>query len=318
MRIVVRGLLVALMLTTLAVIGGPASGAEPDDDVVAPFSLKVKDIVAPLRMMSVFVLPGEQLTIEAVGPTKGARFILQAHRGALVTRAFNRWEWRAPAEPGRYRLEVDQIGTDAEINLTAFVMVPASRVLEGWLNGYRIGNYPAKPLKGNPIYLPPRGFVEVTQDNRDTRLTPRFKLQQFLSKQESKYPKYVVLRESLLLSLERLVDELNRAGIEADGLHIMSGYRTPFYNRAIGNVQYSLHQWGVAADVFVDEDSNGLMDDVNRDKKIDRGDAVTVYGILERLDREEPSLVGGLGIYAATKAHGPFVHLDIRTWRARW
>jgi uncharacterized protein YcbK (DUF882 family) len=28
--------------------------------------------------------------------------------------------------------------------------------------------------------------------------------------------------------------------------------------------------------------------------------------------------VGGIGIYPATSAHGPFVHIDARGTRARW
>jgi uncharacterized protein YcbK (DUF882 family) len=29
-------------------------------------------------------------------------------------------------------------------------------------------------------------------------------------------------------------------------------------------------------------------------------------------------LTGGVGIYAATGAHGPFVHVDVRGVKARW
>ena len=50
----------------------------------------------------------------------------------------------------------------------------------GLLNGYAIGQYPARLLNGNPIYERPAGFVEVTKDNEDTRLSPHFKLKQFL------------------------------------------------------------------------------------------------------------------------------------------
>ncbi len=49
-------------------------------------------------------------------------------------------------------------------------------------------------------------------------------------------------------------------GFAVDTLHVMSAFRTPFYNRAIGDVEYSAHQWGSAADVYVDpenSESNG-------------------------------------------------------------
>jgi uncharacterized protein YcbK (DUF882 family) len=38
----------------------------------------------------------------------------------------------------------------------------------------------------------------------------------------------------------------------------------------------------------------------------------------ERVERKFPELIGGIGIYKATSAHGPFVHIDVRGNRARW
>jgi len=36
------------------------------------------------------------------------------------------------------------------------------------------------------------------------------------------------------------------------------------------------------------------------------------------VEAANPGLVGGIGIYPATSAHGPFVHIDARGTRARW
>src|SRR5918995_970187 len=72
------------------------------------------------------------------------------------------------------------------------------------------------------------------------------------------FPKVVVIDPRLIVRLEQLADALEAIDKPAE-LHIMSGYRTPFYNRAIENVRYSLHQWGAAADVFVDDDKDGRM-----------------------------------------------------------
>ena len=48
------------------------------------------------------------------------------------------------------------------------------------------------------------------------------------------------------------------AGIDASTFRILSGYRTPFYNRSIGNeTHYSRHVYGDAADIYVDEDGDG-------------------------------------------------------------
>ena len=42
--------------------------------------------------------------------------------------------------------------------------------------------------------------------------------------------------------------------------------------------------------------------------------------VLEGLAKtaELSSFIGGIGIYGPTSAHGPFVHVDTRPWRARW
>jgi uncharacterized protein YcbK (DUF882 family) len=199
-------------------------------------------------------------------------------------------------------------------------MEALARVVIGYLNGYRIGTYPARPLKNNPIYERPRGFIAVTKDNADTRITPHFKLKQFICKQQSNYPHYVVLNEELLLKLELILERLNKLGFPAETLHVMSGYRTPFYNKSIGNVEYSLHQWGRAADIFVDDDENGLMDDLSKDGKVDVKDAIVLRDLIQTLFAENKNahLAGGVGLYSATAAHGPFVHVDARGYSAKW
>jgi uncharacterized protein YcbK (DUF882 family) len=101
----------------------------------------------------------------------------------------------------------------------------------------------------------------------------------------------------------------------------MSGYRTPYYNKAIGNVRYSRHVWGGAADVFVDHDpKDDLMDDLNGDGHIDYRDAAVLYDIIDDLYGRPfyARFLGGLGRYKKTASHGPFVHVDVRGFRARW
>jgi hypothetical protein len=36
------------------------------------------------------------------------------------------------------------------------------------------------------------------------------------------------------------------------------------------------------------------------------------------VEQRYPDLVGGVAPYKATRAHGPFVHVDVRGERARW
>ena len=159
------------------------------------------------------------------------------------------WSWNAPAFPGPFHIVIEG-SNERKMTLNVFVTVPRSQIKSGRLHGYRIGSYPKKPLKGNPIYKPPPGFIEITDALENTPVSPHFRLGQFRCKQEGGPPTYVVLRTRLVLKLERLRREVNELGYAAETFHVMSGYRTPWYNAAIGNVKYSRHAWGGAAAIM--------------------------------------------------------------------
>jgi hypothetical protein len=76
--------------------------------------------------------------------------------------------------------------------------------------------------------------------------------------------------------------------------------------------------YGDASDVFVDNDRNGTSDDLNGDGRINEKDAEVVLAAAERVERKYPALVGGVGVYVACCGHGPFTHIDVRGYRARW
>lgn len=279
----------------------------------AGFSLTVNDdLVIPYRVFAVYVLPGERLEIE------GAATMAAADAGTLTQQSAGRWTWRAPLDPGVAALTFTA-GAN-EIRLNAVILHPAGRVIDGRLFDYRIGDYPT-PLRGDPVYLPPDGFIELTPELLDLQLSPHFTLRQFPSKQSTDLPKYLVLRESLLLKLELLLERVNEAGIEADAFTVMSGYRTPMYNRSIGNGQHSRHIYGGAADVYIDvAPRDDIMDDLNGDGRSDFRDAQWLYKIADDLFSRPANrrFRGGLGVYRSTAAHGPFLHIDARGVRARW
>jgi hypothetical protein len=208
------------------------------------------------------------------------------------------------------------------IKLHVFVMVPASQVRNGSLNGYEIGNYPPTPRSGRAIYQPPTGFVEVTEANQDVSVSPHFRLKQFLCKQETSrsFPQYLVVKERLVLELEAILERVNLLGFHVNTLHVMSAYRTPVYNHAIGDVLYSQHQWGSAADFYVDKDNANRMDDLNHDGLVDVNDAKYLFNIVEQMlaDPVYAKFEGGMGFYPGTAAHPPFVHVDVRGSKARW
>jgi len=115
-----------------------------------------------------------------------------------------------------------------------------------------------------------------------------------------------------------ILQEANARGYAVNTLHVMSGFRTPYYNRAIGNrTEYSRHLYGGAADIFIDADENGYMDDLNGDGHITKADAHVLASMVDAQQHEE-SFVGGLGIYGPAPHRGPFVHVDARGYRARW
>ena len=286
----------------------------------ASFSVVMKKTTFPYRINSVFVMPGELLSFKVQAKGKST-YTVQAADGELTHSAPRNWKWRAPHQSGLYQLRIARDKSKEAMRLNAFVMIPASHMEQGYLNGYRIGAYPDRPLRGQAIYRQPQGFIEVTNKIKNTLLTPHFRLKQFLCKQKGDFPKYVVLREELLLKLELILETLNANGYHCPTLNVMSGYRTPHYNRALGNVQYSRHVWGDAADIFIDEHPrDGDMDDLNQDGVIDPQDAAVLYKLIESVEQKPAwrRLRGGLAIYRSNAFHGPFVHVDTRGQTVRW
>jgi Peptidase M15 len=309
----------SLLLGLLIVVAGHAE--RRFDTKTVSFALTFHDEVSAYRDTTVVVMPGGRVVITAVGGPPGD-YAASTTAGTLVQLASHQWRWTAPDRPGTYLLTVEGPGKQDAIAVHAFVMVPATKVKDGLLNGYRIGTYPAEPLKGNPSYLAPTGFIEVTKENRETRLSPHFTLAQFLCKEDTtnSFPKYVLVKERLPLKLEAILEHVNAMGFEIDTLHVMSAFRTPYYNHAIGDVQYSLHQWGSAADIYIDPQKAGRMADLSRDGRIDMQDSKVLYDEIERMlvVKELARFQGGMGFYPATAAHPPFVHVDVRGTPARW
>jgi hypothetical protein len=284
----------------------------------ASFALRVGGEVIPYDLMAISAMPGEQVVIDPVLGRRQSGYQATASGGTLIPKEHG-WRWRAPSQPGLYRLEVTDSASSKRLRLQAFVLEPYHG--EAVVDGYRIGTYEHVPLRDNPAYNMPQGLIRVTPDMVDEPVSPHFRLGQFLAKQPSDYPKFVLVRTRLLLKLEMLLAEFNRAGIEAETFHLMSAYRTPFYNASIGNTtRYSRHCYGDAADIFIDRNNDGRPDDITGDGRVTREDAEKMARVVEGLTQRTwyGPFVGGLGIYGPKPNHGPFIHVDSRGYKARW
>jgi len=287
----------------------------------AGFRIKFKNEISTYRILAIFVLPQEQLHLQALNSKDQAAFKLKATQGNIITEKPDQWLWQAPAKPGLYPITILHSSGQDSMRLNIFVMVPFDSVEKGRLKGCYIGDYPEIPESYSEKYKTPSGFIELTEQNQDVWIAPHFQLKQFICKQSGGFPKYTVLEERLLLKLELILETINARGIYCKTLTIMSGYRTPFYNKEIGNVKFSRHIFGAAADFYIDESpQDGEMDDVNGDGKIDIRDAQILSDHIESLSEElfyEP-FQGGLAVYKQTASHGPFVHVDVRGYKVGW
>lgn len=259
-------------------------------------------------------LPGQPIAPEAPGGTKA------------VVEGAPRPDFSAPEKSGIYKFAVEMNKASRAIDdISIITLVPRTKKHSGRIGPYYLGNWPFEK-GGKPKterYAPPAGFIEVTPDNQDFRVSEHFRLRDFLTKgQGNVWPKYLLLDPLLVDKLELTVQELESGGVKVDHVFIMSGFRTPSYNESGGNpsgrANLSRHMYGDAADFYIDNDQNGYPDDITGDGRVTTADAERTARAAEAVERKHPTLVGGVGIYKACCGHGPFTHMDVRGYRARW
>jgi uncharacterized protein YcbK (DUF882 family) len=112
------------------------------------------------------------------------------------------------------------------------------------------------------------------------KISPNFSLHEFQCKDGSQLVK---IDERLLVLLQHLRDKVQKP------ISIVSGYRTPEYNKKIGGAPKSQHMAGTAADI-----------------KIDGLTPKEVAKLAEEIGFD------GIGAYKT------FTHVDVRGFKARW
>ena len=230
----------------------------------------------------------------------------------------------APEESGVWSTAI-RVGSVLKqvADFSVITLTPISERRRGRIGLYYIGTWPTERGRRRTGYVTPSGFIEVTPENQDTPVSDHFTLGDFLTHdQPNVWPKYLVLDLRLVDKLELVLQDLEEHGYSTEGVQVMSGFRTPQYNvrggDPRGRATLSRHMYGDASDIFIDNDGNGWMDDLNHDGKLNIKDAEVVLAAVDRVEQEHPGLVGGAGVYPAESGHGPFIHIDVRGYRARW
>ena len=297
---------------TAQLFGPEAPSAAYLTDALMGFLYPLRGASGEVRYVP--ALPGEEVVEKLPG---GANVVVDGETSP---------DFVAPEESGIYKFAIELNKARRAIDdISIITLVPRSLKRGGRIGSYFLGNWPwesgGKPR--TPSYAPPAGFIEVTPQNRDFAVSEHFHLRDFLTKdQPNVWPKYLLLSPKLVDKLELTIQELERMGLRVDHVTVMSGFRTPRYNHSGGNTagraNLSRHMYGDASDIFVDNDRNGQMDDLNHDGRVDVRDAEVIGRAAERVERAHPELVGGVGVYTPCCGHGPFTHIDVRGFRARW
>jgi hypothetical protein len=322
--------------------------AEPRRIGMSPRGERVLNVASPI-VLAIFVLawswsiaiansaeergetvasPTRTVAAALTGSAPTASYVTDAALDALANRVRGAsGKLRAQTVlPNEVNATLNAINNFAQITLTPF-----SQKQRGRIGTYLLGSWPGEAAKGRvgpkkappDRYANPRGFIQVTQQTQNTDVSEHFQLKDFLThNQASVWPKYLLLEIRLVDKLELVLADLQTRGVTTTGVTVMSGFRTPSYNEGGGNTagraDLSRHMYGDAADIFIDNDGNGTMDDLNKDGRVNIGDARFIQESVDKVERQHPELVGGTGVYVACCGHGPFIHIDTRGYRARW
>lgn len=196
------------------------------------------------------------------------------------------------------------------------------------------GGIPTRyPAEQPEHYRPPRLLYRCTAETRDVPVSTHLRLADFAMDYpwfSLGLPQYVAVVPELVAKLEDLIALLQEAGLAQRGLSFIYGFRAPVFNldriedegsdRTLKD-PFSTHQYGMAADVIVDDDGDRQLDDLNHDGTVDIHDAAVILYYVNLLDRNyrdaKDPRVGGAGIYYhhdfwERPVQSPYCHLDVR------
>lgn len=314
-------LLTAIVIVVIGIVRGVSSARGGAEDLRPPDSDAVNALAGVANRAdttTAAALPAFDVADSLFGFSKQLRFRTLTRVNAIALPGFiEKYGEQAIRTPAVHR-----VAANGSEPFSLIVLRPFGEKRGDVLLGYRLGKWPSERWIMGRKYWSPDGFIEVTPENVGLRLSSRFTLGEFLTHdQRDVWPKFVVLQEHLIDKLELVLADLAARGVPTDHVRVLSGFRAPYYNDRIvgeGAARASRHQYGDAADIIVDANRDGRMDDLNRDGRLDLRDTQLILRSVERVEKAYPSLVGGLGLYHQMGPSGPFAHVDVRGTTARW
>lgn len=283
-----------------------------DDPAAAnsSFHLSVDGRELPEYRSAFVVMPGDSVTLSVPCGTAG----WSATEGRPATGSGGEFGWRAPRKHGVFLIDVScEVAAE---QYAVIVPVESCRWRTTSLNSFPIGSYG----DGYSRDRNPEFFIELDQAAMGTRITTNLKLGDFLCTVRGDYPQYMAFDLRLADKLEEILAAVREVYPQAASIHNISGFRTPIYNAAIGNLSSeSLHLYGKAADIWIESwPPNGLMDDIDRNKRVDVYDGEYLIEIVRTLEAMGRVVPGGAAAYRWIPTHGPYVHIDVRGSGAVW
>lgn len=282
------------------------------DDPLPPeplFTINVNNTELQPHMMAFIATAGEEITLSF---TDSLNWSLPAMN---LSERSTEFSFELPLLHGIYSVTASDSSSVQEW----LIMVPLdkSQFRTASINSFPVGFYGDGNSRN---YLPESGFIELWPGTFESRVSTHLSLSDFLGHVDGSWPQYMVLDLRLVYKMEMVFAGVADNYSEARDIHCISGFRTPAYNAEIGNeTGFSLHLYGSAADFWIEGwPENELIDDLDRNKRIDVYDAEYIIDITRELEAAGRVAVGGASAYRWISTHGPFVHLDTRGSPAVW
>lgn len=282
----------------------------PDDPVprCPPFALTVNGDPLPRQITAFIAEPGARVLVSSPGPMRWSVLDMRGEG--------SEFEFTLPRSHGIFTLAA--VDSASALEWAVIVPVQGCRMRTATLNSYPMGFFGGTEAATREHV--PDFFIELNSATYNTRISTHFAISDFLCTIRGDWPQYMAFDLDLAWKLEAVLSSVRMHYPEARSIHIISGFRTPAYNAQIGNeTDTSLHLYGKAADFWIEGwPPNDLMDDVDRNKRIDVYDGEFVVDLVRALEAAGEVPAGGASAYRWTEAHGPYVHVDTRGRPARW